>query len=338
MAPTKTFLTLLLLGLAAPLPAQEKSAPTPSQPAPAANRQDLLKAPVLQQEGQTYRVKDVLARLYPLDASLEPALKDNLEYFQLYLDSPRFYDQVRWFSNMLLLDAVDIPEVAQEDIRAEAEAWARDRDIEADARTALALGGLEILARARLIGEQPDVLGAAEVRKHFNRSIPEFFGRVKLSWIRLPLFDGETGRAYGETERHARYATLDEAAQAIQTGKISWEEAVTQYSEDPISKRQGGRVGYVTRTDKRFDEEFLRQLFLDLGVTAPPGAVMRGPIIGSRWVYLARMEKITSVGVVEMNRVKPRVERSLRTYWIYQELARLAEGVSRSVLLPVKAK
>lgn len=327
-----------LLGLTALLPAQEVAPESVAAASARASRQDLLKAPVLQQEGQTYRVSDVLARLYPMDASLEPALMGSVEYLQLYLDSPRFYDQVRWYSNLLLLDAVAVPKVDQQALELEAVAWAAGRGIEANARTALALGGIEILVRARMIGEQPDVLASTEVRKHFNRSIPEFFGRVKLSWIRLPLFDGETGRAHGEEERHARYQTLDEVAKKIQGGEITWEEAVEKYSEDPISKRQKGRVGYVTRTDHRFDEEFLRQLFLDLGVTAPPSAVMRGPIMGSRWVYLARMEKITSQGVVEMTRVQDRVVRSLRTYMIYNELDRLAEGVSRSIQLPVQAK
>lgn len=327
-----------LLSLSALLPAQEPAPEAVAAASARASRQDLLKAPVLQQEGQTYRVSDVLARLYPLDPNLEPALTGSLEYLQVYLDSPRFYDQVRWYSNLLLLEAVQVPEVTQEALNAEAVAWAKDRGIDAPANAALAIGGLEILVRAKMIGEQPDVLAAPEVRKHFNRSIPEFFGRVKLSWIRLPLFDDETGRALGETERHARYLILDEAAKEIQTGKITWEEAVEKHSQDRISKRQQGRVGYVMRTDHRFDEEFLRQLFLDLGVTAPPGAVMRGPIMGSRWVYLARMEKITSVGVVEMNRVKDRVERSLRTYMIYQELDRLAAGVSRGIQLPVRTK
>lgn len=331
-----TFISLAVLGLC-PSSAAQEAGPTEAA-APAVSREDLLGAPALQQAGRSYRVEEVLARLYPLDASLEPALRDNLEYLRLYLDSPRFYDQVRWFSNLLLLDAVEMPEVDRAALEAEAMAWAADRGIEADARTALALGGLEILARARLIGEQPDVLGSDEVRKHFNRSIPEFYGRVKLSWIRVPLFDGDTGRAFGEAEREARYGTLDEVAQRLQAGELTWEKAVEEYSEDLISRRQGGRVGYVTRDDDRFDEEFLRQLFLDLGITAPQGAILRGPIMGSRWVYLARMEKIASQGVVELNAVRPRVERSLRTYLIHQELGRLAAGVSRSVLLPVKTR
>ncbi|MGB0685133.1 MAG: peptidylprolyl isomerase [Planctomycetota bacterium] len=336
MTIRETFISLAVLGLC-PSSAAQEAGPAEAA-APAVTREALLAAPALQQAGRSYRVEEVLARLYPLDASLEPALRDNLEYLRLYLDSPRFYDQVRWFSNLLLLDAVEMPEVDRAALEAEAVAWAADRSIEADARTALALGGLEILARARLIGEQPDVLGSDEVRKHFNRSIPEFYGRVKLSWIRVPLFDGDTGRAFGEAERQARYGTLDEVAQRLQANELAWEKAVEEYSEDLISRRQGGRVGYVTRDDDRFDEEFLRQLFLDLGITAPQGAILRGPIMGSRWVYLARMEKIVSQGVVELNAVRPRVERSLRTYLIHQELGRLAAGVSRSVLLPVKTR
>ncbi|MHC4822953.1 MAG: hypothetical protein ACYTEP_02930 [Planctomycetota bacterium] len=306
-----------------------------AQEAPVPSVQDLLDSAVLQQGDKTYLAKDVLALLYPLDASLQPALESNAEYLRYYLDSLRFYNQVRWFSNLLILDARNIPHVEQEAILAEASAWNADRGGSTDHPEAiLARGGLEILARARLLAEQPAEFSMREIRSHFNSSIPEFFGRLKVSWIRLPLFDPETNRAVGEEERLARYALLDEVAKKLNLEEITWEEAVKKYCEDPVTSRQEGRVGYMKRTDQRFDEEFRRQLFVDFGVTVPKGALLRGPISGSRWIYLARVEKVFTEGVVDVQRVRDRVVRSLRVYTMFQRLHDLSQNTSRRILLP----
>lgn len=328
--------TLLLTLACTSCPWQE---PTPSVDAVAeasnASVQDLLNQAVLQQGDKTYLAKDVLALLYPLDASLKPALESNAEYLRYYLDSLRFYNQVRWFSNLLILDARQVPEVEREVILAEASAWNGDRGGSTDHPEAiLARGGLEILARARLIAQQPEEYSMREIRIHFNRSVPEFFGRLKVSWIRLPLFDVETNRAVGEEERLARYALLDDVAKKLKMEEITWAEAVEKYCEDPVTSKQEGRVGYLKRTDQRFDEEFRRQLFVDFGVTVPKGALLRGPITGSRWIYLARVEKVFTEGVVDVQRVRDRVVRSLRVYTMFQRLHELSGSASRRILLP----
>ena len=331
-------LSILLLLVFSPSPAQEPGADvvTPS-PVVSTEVQGLLDAVAVQQEGETYTVADVLAELYPLDGSLQEALESNAEYLRFYIDSLLFYNQVRWFSNLLILDDAKIPGVAQDALFAEASAWDLDRG--GDGRfpkALLARGGLEIVGRARLVALQPKQYSMREIRTHFNRSIPEFFGRLKVSWIRLPLFDMETNRAVGEEERLARYTLLDEVATKLTAKEITWVDAVERYCEDPVSSKQAGRVGYIKRTDHRFDEDFLRQVFVDFGITVPNNAVLRGPITGSRWLYLARVEKVFTEGVVDVQRVRDRVIRSLRIYTMFQRLHSLATGTSRRILLPIQ--
>ncbi len=325
-----------LLSLTFLLPAaQNPSSTTPS--AADAEVQHLLEQPVLQQGEQVFSAQMVLEKLYPLAPNLRTALESNAEYLRFYLDSIQFYNQVRWFSNLLILDSAGIPEVDHTLLQAEALTWSRDRGGDGDyADAILARGGFEILCRARLMALQPAEFSMREIRTHFNRSVPEFFGRLKVSWIRLPLFDMDTNRAVGEEERLARYALLDEVAHKLQTEAISWEEAVEKYCEDPVTSKQDGRVGYIKRTDHRFDEEFLRQLFVDFGVTLPQSALLRGPISGTRWVYLARVEKVFTEGVVDLQLVRDRVIRSLRVYLFYEKLHSLAKDVARHILLPIR--
>lgn len=299
--------------------------------------ESLLKQPVLQQGDRTYTAGEVLEELYPYDDSLKQALESNAEYLRFHLDSIRFYNQVRWFSNRLILDAKRIAKVDLETLEAEAAAWSLDRGGKTDfPKAILARAGLEIEVRARLFALQPETFSNREVRVHFNESVPEFFGRLKLSWIRVPLFDLETNRTFGEEERLARYALLDEVASKLEDETYSWEEAVKKYCEDPVTSRQDGRVGYLTRTDHRFDEEFLRQLFVDFGVTVPKGALLRGPITGTRWIYLTRVEKVQTEGVVDMERVRDRVIRSLRVYRMHEKLYELSSGTARRILLPIQ--
>lgn len=331
--PALTMLSAFLLTTFAALAAQQPSAnPT----AVTAEVQDLLQSEVLKQGQKTYVVKDILDELYPNDPSLKVSLESNVEYFSAYVNSLRFYDQVRWFSNKLILDKNKIPKASREQIEAEAKAWAADRnDRPGTVKSSLAVASIEIEVRARLIALQPAEFSNKEIRSHFNSSIPEFFGRLTASWIRVPLFDIETNHALSEKQRMTIYAELDEVGKQLSDGKLEWKDAVEKHSGDPVSKRNGGRIGYLKRMDNRYDEEFMRQLFKEFGITTPDTAIVRGPIMGSRWVYLVRIEKIKSEGVVELSRVRDRVIRSLRLDRMFTKMAELASKAERSILLPI---
>ena len=329
--------TLLTLVLAFPTPQDPSAQAEAEVSALTTDVATLLKQPALRQGDRTYTVHEVLKELYPFDDSLQPALESNAEYLRFYLDSLRFYNQVRWFSNKLILDAAGIAPVEKEALLAEASAWSADRGGPTDfPESVLARVAFEIDVRARLMALQPKEYSNRELRTHFNDSVPEFFGRLKLAWIRVPLFDLETNRSFGEEERLARYALLDEVAAQLESKEITWEEAVKKYCEDPVTSKQNGRVGYLKRTDHRFDEEFLRQLFVDFGVTIPKGALLRGPITGTRWIYLTRVEKVQTEGVVDMQRVRDRVIRSLRIYRMYEKLYGISADTARRILLPMQ--
>ena len=108
------------------------------------------------------------------------------------------------------------------------------------------------------------------------------------------------------------------------------------YSEDPANKDDDGKVGYVSRLEvKRFELDFLRETFADLGFKNPDGVLLRGPIVARRWIYLVRVDKVVTEGVVDMERVRGRVVRSLREKILRRDLAEISQGVERSVLLPI---
>jgi hypothetical protein len=308
------------------------AAAAPAQDPPASP----LDAVVLRQEGEEFRARAVLARVAASDPTLLPALESDAEYLRLYLDSPIFLEHVRAFSDERMLDAEGLAAAAPEALQAEALAWAADRGLPADAGAALARAGIEISNRARMLADQPDEFGSNMLRQHMLRSVPEFFGSLQISWIRVPLFDPADGTILGEDARRALWERLDAAGRAVQAGETEWEAAVEEHSQDPVTRGRGGRLGIVHRgmTD-RLEEGFLRQLFADLGFRQPEGMLLRGPILTSRWAYLVRIEAVVVAGIVDLERVRPRVERSLHESLLQAHLAELAAGTVRHILLPL---
>jgi hypothetical protein len=310
--------------LFAPLLVQEPASPA------------LLDAAVLRQNGREYSARQVLTSLARWDASLMPTLTNDAEYLRLYLDSPVFAEQVRAFSDGLLLDRESIPPADAAKLEREAIAWSADHGLPADPRSALALAGLEIETRARLIAGQPDEFSSHELRQHMLRSVPEFFGQLQISWIRVPLFDPQTGSVLPEKDRRAHYESLDALGQKLNSSAVTWEDAVKEHSQDPLTRGRGGRVGILDRKMVgRYEEGLLRPLFADLGFRRPEGALLRGPILTSRWAYLVRIEALVVNGVVELEAERPRITRSLREQLLRQHLAELAAGSDRQVLLPL---
>lgn len=310
--------------LLASLLAQEPAAPA------------ALDAVVLRQDGREISARQVLDRLARWDESLLPALKSDAEYLRIYLDSPVFADHVRAFSDALLADSEKLPPPPAASLEREALAWAADRGLPEHAAAALALAGIEIETRARLLAGQPEQFSSSELRQHMLRSVPEFFGQLQISWIRVPLLNLETGAVLPEQERRALYEKLDELGRKLQAGEADWAEAVKEHSQDPPTRSRGGRVGVLERgMVGRYEEGLLRPLFADLGFRRPEGAILRGPILTTRWAYLVRIEALVVNGVVELEAARPRVERSLREQLLRQQLAELAAGVDRQVLLPL---
>ncbi len=306
----------------------------PQERAPA----ELLDRVVLRQEGKDYTARQVVDAAARWDASLRPTLEADPAYLRLYLDSPVFLEQTRAFSDALLAAADGAPEASAEQINREALAWAADHGLRADAAAALAHAGIEIETRARLIAAQPDGFGANELRQHMLRSVPEFFGQLQIAWMRVPLVDVQTGAAFGEGQRRAIYELLDGIGRALRAGTTDWDKALEEITADADLHARGGPVGILDRTmTGRYEEEFLRPLFDDLGFRRPEGALLRGPILTPRWAYLVRVEALVVSGVVDLERVRPRVERSLREHLLRQVLAELGAGTERKVLLPLAA-
>jgi len=295
---------------------------------------NLLSRPILRQDGKTYRVRDVVEAQAAFDPTL-PGFLDNAGYARLFFRSPLFLGQVRALSDRLALDAAGIPSVPREALEAEAMAWARDRQSKARPEAVLASHGLRIEVRARLIAIQPPEFGIIQLRQHFLSSVPEFYGEMQCSWIRIPLVDLETGAALPAEERLRRYNLLDEAARRIMDKTLTWKEAVAQYSQDPATRKRDGSVGILRRTmTSRYEEPFLRELFSGLGFKRPDGPLLKGPILGDAWVYLARIEAIQTRGF-DLEQVIGRVERSLREKLLQEKLKEITKDTKRTLLAPL---
>ena len=117
--------------------------------------------------------------------------------------------------------------------------------------------------------------------------------------------------------------------------KLNWQEAVKSYCKDPVTSRIQGRVGYIKRDDVKFEETFRRQLFNDLGAKLIDSILLRGPIIGDNWIYLARLESVITRGVVELQLFRDEVQRSLVNRNLYAKLSELTSEVTRSILIPI---
>jgi hypothetical protein len=128
---------------------------------------------------------------------------------------------------------------------------------------------------------------------------------------------------------------LDKVATRINDNELNWKDAVEAYCKDPVTSTHQGKVGYIKRNDTQFEETFRQQLFKDLGKKRIDKVILRGPIIGDSWIYLARIESVITKGVVELQLFKEEVRRSLVNHNLNETLSELTSKVTRSILIPI---
>jgi PPIC-type PPIASE domain len=309
----------------------------PPAPAGAVSQQPApLDTVVIEFGEQKVSVRSVVKRLNPDQDQLLRLLESDAAYRRAYLSSPRFLASTRAYADLMRLDELGVRKVDQEALLAEAAAFAKDRQSRLSPEAMLRSRPLLIELRARLFTQQAGAFSTQELRLHMLRSVPEFFGEMQISWIRIPLVDAEQARALTEAETRKVYDRLDEAAQALQTQEISWKKAVEKYSEDAASKPRDGAMGVVTRTaTDRFEEPMLRAIFADLGFKKPSGKLLRGPIVAEKWAYLIRIDGMRIDGVPELQRARPQIQRSLRETLLQEQLAGIRKVLPATVHAPL---
>lgn len=130
--------------------------------------------------------------------------------------------------------------------------------------------------QAYVANEKADMLTAEAVPGPTDKEIDTFFRKnasqfvnpeaVKIALVLIP----KTGIAATDA---ANLKTLQDALAQIKSGKLTFEKAVTTYSQDSVSKAAGGEVGWLTidNTDYQtlFGDEFYDEAFeLDDGEIA----------------------------------------------------------------------
>lgn len=324
--------TILSLALDPALAAQEPAAPAPAETA----TEDPLAITVLVYGERQIPALEIIQKLGGDEDQLSKLLRTDAAYRDAYLASPRFLGSVRAYADLLRLEELGVRAVSQEALLAEAKAYGIDRKSRLSPSALLRGQAIEIEVRARLISQQSPSFTNNELRQHMLRSVPEFFGELQISWIRIPLIDAKNVRALTQAETRKVYDRLDEAARKLQSNEISWEEAVEQYSQDPMTKERKGAVGILQRTmTDRFEEGMLRPLFADLGFKRIESELLRGPILAQKWAYLVRIEGSRIDGVPELQRARERVLRSLRETLLQEQLAGIRQVLPAEVLAPV---
>ena len=284
---------------------------------------------------ESWTARQVLHKNTWGDPHLERMLDRDSAQAALYINSPVFLTQVRAFADAHGVDKAIPHQPTEEELRMEADSWAHDRGLRVPAKGILLNHGPTISTRVKLLSVQESELGTQTLRHHLYQSVPEFFGELSLAWIREPLFDPITGRVLSPAQRETLYHAFDKAAQQIQNQELSWEDAVEALS--PHSKEKDhGRLGFVRRTmTNRFEEGFLRPVFANLGFVRQEGAILRGPILTERWIYLANIEATRIRGVVDLEQVRARVHRSLREENLQKQLEAFRTDFPAIIHLPL---
>jgi len=104
-----------------------------------------------------------------------------------------------------------------------------------------------------------------EIESFYKQNIKEFFNpeAIKLSHIFIPLVENDATNS-------ANKAKMEDIYSQISSGKITFEKAVTLYSEDDDSSSKGGEIGWLaidSTTDRQtMGDEFFEKAFeLDAG-------------------------------------------------------------------------
>jgi parvulin-like peptidyl-prolyl isomerase len=130
----------------------------------------------------------------------------------------------------------------------------------------------QLLVQQYLLSKEPDIINAAvtvtdaEIQTAYRRNkaqlvLPE---NVKISHIYIP-FDKDSAKDAQNK------ATLEQVAKKLKAGSLSFEQAVTQYSQDTDSKDKAGDIGWLT-VDNTQALQSLGQTFVDTAFSTPVGS------------------------------------------------------------------
>lgn len=131
----------------------------------------------------------------------------------------------------------------------------------------------QMLVQQYLLLKKGDVLRSTpevsdqEVQQVYNRYRTQFVQpeNVKISHIFIPFDQNDD-----QGKDNANKALLDQVASDIKSGKITFEAAVSQYSQDDGSKDRAGDIGWLTRDDTSA-VRMLGQDFVDEAFATPVG-------------------------------------------------------------------
>ncbi len=97
----------------------------------------------------------------------------------------------------------------------------------------------------------------AEIEDYYNRTIAEYIIPKRVQFASLSLLNEKRS----ETEN---YKLATKVASEVQSGALSFEDAVKKYSDDEISKDKGGLQGWLAYTDETNRQALGDGFFLEL--------------------------------------------------------------------------
>ena len=144
-----------------------------------------------------------------------------------------------------------------------------------------------------------------EIKSYYEQNLEEFQKRKLILSHVLFRKDGK------EFESSAtNVLTL------IKAGTITFEQAVDQYSDDPLSKSKNGTIGLVDESNNLFFEIFSQ-------VKDLPEGIVPSIVLTSDGAHIVRIDQIILVEPPPYKTLKPRIEYKLKKKYIEEKIEEL---------------
>ncbi len=158
---------------------------------------------------------------------------------------------------------------------------------------------LEMQAKNISVGSRISI-SDDEIRQLYEQEVGKIKGEMRYH-LQLILVQVSPKASDEDTERKQRVA--EKVAELAKAGSPSWKELVRSYSDDDLSKAEGGDLGYLSKDD-------LVDAVADQ-VEAMRNGEVRGPIQTGRGFQIVRLVDKKSKDVMPLDSVKDALRRKL---------------------------
>jgi len=148
-----------------------------------------------------------------------------------------------------------------------------------------------------------------EIESFYKQNIKQFFNpeSIKLSHIFIPLKDDD------DAANNASKAKMEDIYSQIISGKLTFEKAVTLYSEDKDSSNKGGEIGWLA-IDSTADRQTMGDEFFDKAFDLDAGEISE--VVTSNYGYhIIKVTVHNQPKILELNdKISPDQSTTVKAY------------------------